>query len=177
MYLRDIIEKYYEASLKSNHRIHRGLCNKIMKEYPDLIDLLEETAIEIVSSNESEILDIIQDSEDIFELEQNISDFLVSEIVASYFTGFIWHYVVQNKEKIEEMITTGVLDQEDILTEDDFIKYNTEVERILFEEDIYCSEKIKEISEKYGIEFEEELDSDGEKLTRNEIILSYAISG
>jgi len=148
-----------------------------MKEYPDLIDLLEETAIEIVSNNESEILDIIEGCEDVFELEEEINDFLVSEIVASYFTGFIWHYVVQNKEQIDEMIKNGAFDNEEVLTEDDFIKYNVEVERILFDEDTNFSERIKELSGKYGIEFEDELDSEGAKLTRSEIILSYAISG
>ncbi|MEQ8188932.1 MAG: hypothetical protein ABRQ39_13255 [Candidatus Eremiobacterota bacterium] len=177
MYLRDIIEKYYDASLKSNHKIHRGLCNKVMKEYPDLIDLLEETAIEIVSNNEAEILDIIEGCEDVFELEEEINDFLVSEIVASYFTGFIWHYVVQNKEQIDEMIKNGAFDNEEVLTEDDFIKYNVEVEKILFDEDTNFGERIKDLSGKYGIEFEDELDSEGAKLTRSEIILSYAISG
>jgi len=52
-----------------------------------------------------------------------------------------------------------------------------EVERILFDEDTNFSERIKELSGKYGIEFEDELDSEGAKLTRSEIILSYAISG
>jgi len=176
VYIRDIIDKYYESSLESNHKIHRGICHKIMKEYPDLIDLIEETAIEIVNNNESEILDIVQNCEDIFELEKEINEFIMGEIVASYFTGFIWHYVVKNWKKIKEMINSGAFDNEKVLTEDEFLEYNIELEKILFEGS-NCSIKIKELSEKYGIEIQDELESEGEKLMRNEILLSYAISG
>ncbi|RJR12293.1 hypothetical protein C4588_02395 [Candidatus Parcubacteria bacterium] len=177
MNFRDIIDKYYEASLESNHRIHRGICNKVIKKYPDLIDMIEETAIEIVNNSEGEILEIIENCEDVFELEKEITDYLLTEIVASYFTGFIWHYVVQNHKKISKMIDSGAFDNEKVLTEDDFIRYNIEVEKILFEEDIDCSEKIRRISEGYGIEFDGILESEGERLMRNEIVLSYAVSG
>jgi len=75
------------------------------------------------------------------------------------------------------MIDSGAFDNEKVLTEDDFIRYNIEVEKILFEEDIDCSEKIRRISEGYGIEFDGILESEGERLMRNEIVLSYAVSG
>lgn len=177
MHLRDIIDKYYEKSLESNHRIHRGICNRVMKQYPDLIDLIEETALEVVNNSEDELLDIIHNCEDPYELEKELSDYLITEIVASYFTGFIWHYVVKNHKKIEKMIENGEFDKEKILTEDDFAKYNIEIEKILFEEHIDCGEKIKKISEFYGIDFDGEIESDGERLIRNEIILSYAVAG